>query len=40
LDLKRCETTCYGYIERYDTLSDINLTNQDSPMEKASWDPQ
>ena len=33
---QRCETTYYGYIEHYDTLSDINLTNQDSPMEKAS----
>ena len=33
---QRCETTYYGYMEHYDTLSDINLTNQDSPMEKAS----
>lgn len=33
---QRCETTYYGYMEHYDTLSDINLTNQDSPIEKAS----
>lgn len=33
---QQCETTYYGYMEHYDTLSDINLTNQDSPMEKAS----
>nr|WP_325201089.1 helix-turn-helix transcriptional regulator [uncultured Oscillibacter sp.] len=33
---QRCETTYYGYMEHYDTLSDINLTNQDSSMEKAS----
>ena len=36
MGLKRCESTYYGYIEYYDTLSDISLTNQDSPMEKAS----
>lgn len=33
---QRCETTYYGYVEHYDMLSDINLTNQDTPMEKAS----
>lgn len=33
---QRCETTYYGYVEHYGMLSDINLTNQDSPMEKAS----
>lgn len=33
---QRCETTYYGYAEHYDMLSDLNLTNQDSPMEKAS----
>ena len=31
-----CENTYYGYIEHYDALTHIQLTNQDSPMEKAS----
>ena len=31
-----CENTYYGYIEHYDAVTNIQLTNQDSPMEKAS----
>ncbi len=31
-----CENTYWGYIEHYDALTNIQLTNQDSPMEKAS----
>lgn len=31
-----CENTYYGYIEHYDALTNIQLTNQDTPMEKAS----
>lgn len=31
-----CENTYWGYIEHYDALTSIQLTNQDSPMEKAS----
>lgn len=31
-----CENTYLGYIEHYDALTNIQLTNQDSPMEKAS----
>lgn len=30
-----CENTYWGYIEHYDALSNIILTNQDTPMEKA-----
>lgn len=33
---QKCETTYWGYIEHYDALTNIMLTNQDSPMEKAS----
>ena len=33
---RQCETTYHGYAEHYDALTDIDLTNQDSPMEKAS----
>lgn len=33
---KLCENTYWGYIEHFDTLSLIELTNQDNPMEKAS----
>lgn len=31
-----CENTYYGYIEHYDAITNISLTNADSPMEKAS----
>lgn len=31
-----CETTYYGYIEHYDAVTNIQLTNQYSQMEKAS----
>ena len=31
-----CENTYWGYIEHYDALTNIQLTNQDSPMENAS----
>ena len=31
-----CENTDDGYIEHYDAVTNIQLTNQDSPMEKAS----
>lgn len=31
-----CENTYWGYIEHFDALTNIQLTNQDSPMEKAS----
>ena len=33
---KNCENTYWGYIEHFDALTNIQLTNQDSPMEKAS----
>lgn len=33
---QNCENTYYGYIEHYDALTNIHLTNQDTPMEKAS----
>lgn len=33
---QRCENTYWGYIEHFDALSLIELTNQDNPMEKAS----
>ena len=33
---QNCETTYYGYIEHYDAITNINLVNQDSPIEKAS----
>lgn len=33
---QNCETTYYGYIEHYDAVTNILLTNQYSPMEKAS----
>ena len=33
---QHCETTYYGYIEHYDAVTNIILTNQDSPMERAS----
>lgn len=31
-----CENTYWGYIEHYDAITNIALTNQDTPMEKAS----
>ncbi|MCD8161085.1 MAG: helix-turn-helix transcriptional regulator [Clostridiales bacterium] len=31
-----CETTYYGYISHFDAVTNISLTNQDSPMEQAS----
>ena len=33
---QNCETTYYGFIEHYDAITNINLINQDSPMERAS----
>ena len=33
---QKCENTYWGYIEHYDALTNISLTNQDMPMEKAS----
>ena len=33
---QNCETTYYGYIEHFDAITNIILTNQDSPMEQAS----
>lgn len=33
---QNCETTYWGYMEHYDAITNIILTNQDSPMEKAS----
>ena len=33
---QNCENTYWGYIEHYDALTHISLTNQDTPMEKAS----
>lgn len=33
---QNCENTYWGYIEHYDAVTNIQLTNQDTPMEKAS----
>mgnify|MGYP001346005309 CR=1 FL=1 len=33
---QNCENTYWGYMEHYDALTHIQLTNQDTPMEKAS----
>jgi len=33
---QQCENTYWGYIEHYDALTVIEVTNQDTPMEKAS----
>lgn len=33
---QNCENTYWGYIEHYDVLTNISLTNQDSAIEKAS----
>lgn len=30
-----CENTYWGYIEHYDAMTSISLTNQDTPMEKV-----
>ena len=30
-----CGTACWGYMEHYDAITNITLTSQDSPMEKA-----
>ncbi len=35
-DYHICENTYWGSIEHYDALTHIQLTNQDSPIEKAS----
>ena len=35
-EYQNCENTSRGYIEHYDALTNIMLTNQDTPMEKAS----
>ena len=32
---QNCGTACWGYMEHYDAITNINLTNQDSPMEQA-----
>ena len=32
---KNCETAYWGYMEHYDAITNVILTNQDSPMEKA-----
>lgn len=33
---KLCENTYWGYIEHFDALTNIQLTNQDSPVEKPA----
>ena len=33
---QNCENTYLGYIEHFDAITNIMLTNQDSPIEKAS----
>ena len=33
---QNCENTYWGYIDHYDAMTHISLTNQDTPMEKAS----
>lgn len=33
---QKCENTYWGYIEHYDAISNMLLTNQHMPMEKAS----
>lgn len=32
---QNCETAYWGYMEHYDAITNITLTNQDSPIEKA-----
>ena len=36
VDYQNCETSYFGTIEHFDAVTDILLTNQQSPMEKAS----
>lgn len=33
---QKCENTYWGYMEHFDAITNIQLTNQDTPMEKAS----
>lgn len=33
---QNCETTYWGYMEHYDSITNVIMTNQDSPMEKAN----
>lgn len=33
---QKCENTYWGYMEHYDAITNIQLTNSDMPMEKAS----
>ena len=33
---QKCENTYFGYIEHYDAVTNIQLSNMDMPMEKAS----
>ena len=33
---QNCETSYWGYMEHYDALTNISLTNQSSPMEKCN----
>ena len=33
---QKCENTYFGYIEHYDDVTNIQLSNRDMPMEKAS----
>ena len=32
---QNCATACWGYMEHYDAITNITLTNQASPMERA-----
>ena len=32
---QNCATSCWGYMEHYDAITNITLTNQASPMERA-----
>ena len=34
-EYENCENTYWGYIEHYDALTNIYMTNQDTPMEQA-----
>lgn len=35
-DYRDCENTYYGYMEHYDAVTTLTLTNAETPMEKAS----
>lgn len=35
-DYRRCENTYWGYMHHYDTLTNITMTNQDTPIESIS----